>query len=47
MVDVALRIAAPPPILEPLTVAMAELGDDAGVVGAARLAAAGVAVGGP
>lgn len=47
MVDIALRIAAPPPILEPLTVAMAELGDDAGIVGAARLAEAGVAVGGP
>ena len=47
MVDIALRIAAPPPILEPLTVAMAELGDDAGVVGAARLAAAGIAASGP
>jgi len=47
MVDSALRIVAPPPILEPLTVAMAELGDDAGVVGAARLAAAGTAVAGP
>jgi len=44
LVEVALTIAAPPPILEPLTVAMAELGDDAGVLGAARLAAAGVAV---
>lgn len=45
MVDVALRIVAPPPSLEPLTIAMAELGDDAGVVGAARLAAGGSAVG--
>ncbi len=43
MTDIALRIVAPPPILEPLTVAMAELGDDAGVVGAARLAAADLA----
>jgi glucokinase len=44
MTDIALRIMAPPPTLEPLTVAMAELGDDAGLVGAARLAAAGVSV---
>jgi glucokinase len=44
MTDIALRIVAPPPVLEPLTVAMAELGDDAGVVGAARLAAAGVSL---
>ncbi len=42
LTDIALRIVAPPPILEPLEVVMAELGDDAGVVGAARLAAAGV-----
>jgi len=44
LTDIALRIAAPPPSLEPLTVAMAELGDDAGVVGAAHLAAAGVSL---
>jgi glucokinase len=44
MTDIALRIVAPPPVLEPLTIAMAELGDDAGVVGAARLAAAGVSL---
>lgn len=44
LTDIALRIVAPPPCLEPLTIAMAELGDDAGVVGAARLAAAGVAL---
>jgi glucokinase len=44
LVDISLRIVGPPPSLEPLTIAMAELGDDAGVVGAARLAAAGVAV---
>jgi glucokinase len=44
LTDIALRIVAPPPILEPLTIAMAELGDDAGVVGAARLAAAGVSL---
>jgi glucokinase len=42
LTDIALRIMAPPPTLEPLTVAMAELGDDAGLVGAANLAAAGV-----
>lgn len=44
LTEIALRIATPPPILEPLTIAMAELGDDAGVVGAARLAAAGVSL---
>jgi glucokinase len=43
LTDIALRILTPPPILEPLTVVMAELGDDAGVVGAARLAAAAAA----
>jgi glucokinase len=44
LVEIALRIATTPPILEPLTIAMAELGDDAGLVGAARLASAGVAL---
>jgi len=44
LTDIALQIVAPPPILEPLEVVMAELGDDAGVVGAARLAAAGISV---
>lgn len=39
MTDIALRIVTTRPALEPLTVAMAELGDDAGLVGAAHLAA--------
>jgi glucokinase len=40
------RIAemAPPASLEPLSIAVAELGDDAGLVGAARLAQAGVSI---
>lgn len=40
------RIAemAPPASLEPLSIAVAELGDDAGLVGAARLARAGVSI---
>ncbi len=38
----ALEIAAPRASLERLTIAAAELGDDAGVIGAARLAGAGV-----
>ena len=46
LTEIALTIMASPPILEPLTIAMAELGDDAGVLGAARLAAAGVSVAG-
>lgn len=46
LTEIALTITAPPPILEPLSIAMAELGDEAGVLGAARLAAAGVAVAG-
>lgn len=44
LTEIALTITAPPPALEPLTIAMAELGDDAGVLGAARLAAAGAGV---
>jgi glucokinase len=44
LTEIALTLAAAPPILEPLTIAMAELGDGAGVLGAARLAAAGVSV---
>jgi glucokinase len=44
MTEVALREVAPPASLEPLTVAVAELGDDAGLVGAARLARDGVSI---
>ncbi len=44
LVVTALEIAAPGPSLEALTIALAELGDDAGLVGAARLAASGVSV---
>jgi glucokinase len=40
LVETALVIAAPRPIVEPLVVVAAELGDDAGLVGAAALAAA-------
>lgn len=40
--ETALMIVTPPAILEPLTVAAAELGDDAGLVGAAHLARTGV-----
>jgi glucokinase len=46
LTEIALRIVTPPPILEPLSIAMAELGDDAGLVGAARLAASGEALAG-
>jgi glucokinase len=44
MTEHDLRRVAPPASLEPLSIAMAELGDDAGLVGAARLASAGVSV---
>ncbi|HET9624399.1 MAG TPA: ROK family protein [Kofleriaceae bacterium] len=40
----ALTRVAPPACLEPLTIAAAELGDDAGLVGAARLARDGVSI---
>jgi len=36
MIETALAIATPAPSYEPLSVALAELGDDAGLVGAAR-----------
>ena len=42
MTTVDLMLVAPPASLEPLTIAVAELGDDAGLVGAARLARDGV-----
>jgi glucokinase len=44
MTEIALRQVAPPASLEPLTIAVAELGDDAGLVGAARLARHGVSI---
>jgi glucokinase len=44
MTEVDLMLVAPPASLEPLTVAVAELGDDAGLVGAARLAGDGVSI---
>jgi len=40
----AIEVATPGPSLEPLTIVRAELGDFAGVVGAAELAAAGVSI---
>ena len=44
LVVTSMAIATNAPSLEPLTIALAELGDDAGLVGAARLAAAGVSI---
>lgn len=44
MTEVAMMLVAPAASLEPLTVAAAELGDDAGLVGAARLARDGVSI---
>jgi glucokinase len=44
MTEIDLMMVAPPASLEPLTVAVAELGDGAGLVGAARLARDGVSV---
>jgi len=44
MTEAGLAGVAPPAILEPLTIAVAELGDDAGLVGAARLARDGVSI---
>jgi glucokinase len=44
MTEIDLMLVAPPASLEPLTVAVAELGDEAGLVGAARLARDGVAI---
>ena len=44
MTEIALMITTPVATLEPLTIAMAELGDDAGLLGAARLASSGVSI---
>jgi glucokinase len=44
LVVTAFTVAAPVPSLEPLTVVQAELGDDAGLVGSARLASTGVSI---
>jgi len=44
MAEIDLMLVAPPASLEPLTIAAAELGDDAGLVGAARLARDGVSI---
>ncbi|HEX3757234.1 MAG TPA: ROK family protein [Kofleriaceae bacterium] len=44
MTEIDLMLVAPPASLEPLTVAAAELGDDAGLLGAARLARDGVSI---
>lgn len=44
LIEIALTIAVPSPSLEPLTVVPAELGDDAGLVGAANLAKIGVSL---
>jgi glucokinase len=44
MTEIDVMLVAPPASLEPLTIAVAELGDDAGLVGAARLARDGVSI---
>lgn len=44
LVVTALELAAPAASLEAMTIALAELGDDAGLVGAARLAETGVSI---
>jgi glucokinase len=44
MTEIDLMLVAPAASLEPLTVAVAELGDRAGLVGAARLARDGVSI---
>jgi len=44
MTEIDLMLVAPAASLEPLTIAVAELGDDAGLVGAARLARDGVSI---
>lgn len=44
MTEIDLMLVAPPASLEPLTIAVAELGDSAGLVGAARLARDGVSI---
>jgi len=44
MTEIDLMLVAPAASLEPLTIAVAELGDEAGLVGAARLARDGVSI---
>jgi hypothetical protein len=44
LVEIALTIAVPQASIDPLTVVPAELGDDAGLVGAANLAATGMSI---
>ena len=44
MTEIDLTLVAPAASLEPLSIAVAELGDDAGLVGAARLARDGVSI---
>jgi glucokinase len=44
MTEIDLMLVAPPASLEPLTIAVAELGDEAGLVGAARLARDGISI---
>ena len=44
LVEIAVTIAVPAACLEPLTIMPAELGDDAGLVGAANLAATGMSI---
>ncbi|HEU0029137.1 MAG TPA: ROK family protein [Kofleriaceae bacterium] len=44
LVETAALLAAPTPILEAVTIVPAELGDEAGLVGAAALAASGVSI---
>jgi len=44
LVETALMVVAPAPILEPLAIVPAELGDEAGLVGAAALAESGISI---
>ncbi len=44
LVETTMTVAGNAPSMEPLTIVMAELGDDAGIVGAGHLAAAGVSI---
>jgi len=44
LVEIALTIAVPSASIDPLTIVPAELGDDAGLVGAANLAKTGVSI---
>jgi glucokinase len=44
LVQTSLTVAGNAPSLEAMTIVLAELGDDAGIVGAAHLAARGVSI---